>query len=370
MKINYIKYEINNYDLKDEESNKKEKENKDKDNLDNINDNNNIIFLVDNKNKDENKIQNKKIKKGKKDIKNKVFKRLKEINIDEDNTIVNNYDINDNILENNNKIKNKRNKNNKEKNELLSESISKLKQNKNKIEKNEKIFETIDEEINNISYELAIENDHRSYCAYYLSLLRTKHKLIFAFYNNRDYNSQIIKIDLFFIILASNYTINALFYNDDTMHNIYEKEGTFDIAYEFPKIAYSFIISLVLEMIVKQLALSNKAIIAFKNDKNKQTVDKRALKLHKLLAIKFLFYFIISFIFLGFFWYYISMFGAVYPNTQLYLLKDTLISFGLSLVYPFGINLLPGLFRITALADRRNKRKCLYTISKIIQYFN
>ena len=54
------------------------------------------------------------------------------------------------------------------------------------------------------------------------------------------------------------------------------------------------------------------------------------------------------------------MFGAVYPNTQLYLLKDNLISFGLSLVYPFGINLLPGLFRITSLADRRNKRKCLY----------
>ena len=64
------------------------------------------------------------------------------------------------------------------------------------------------------------------------------------------------------------------------------------------------------------------------------------------------------------------MFRAVYPNTQLYLLKDTLISFGLSLVYPFGINLLPGLFRITSLANRRNKRKCLYTLSKIIQYFN
>ena len=153
------------------------------------------------------------------------------------------------------------------------------------------------------------------------------------------------------------------------MHNIYEKEGSFDIAYEFPKIVYSSLISIFLEMIVKKLSLSNNGIIDFKQDKNKNTVNKRAIKLHKVLAIKFTFYFIISFIFLGFFWYYISMFGAVYPNTQLYLIKDTLISFGLSLVYPFGINLIPGLFRIPALVDRRNKRTCLFTISKIIQIF-
>ncbi len=45
------------------------------------------------------------------------------------------------------------------------------------------------------------------------------------------------------------------------------------------------------------------------------------------------------------------MFCAVYANTQTHLLKDTFSSFGLSLVYPFGINLIPGLFRIYALRD-------------------
>ena len=63
------------------------------------------------------------------------------------------------------------------------------------------------------------------------------------------------------------------------------------------------------------------------------------------------------------------MFGAVYPNTQLYLLKDTLLSFGQSLILPFVINLLPGLFRIPALANRRIKRKCLYYLSRILQIF-
>ena len=199
--------------------------------------------------------------------------------------------------------------------------------------------------------------------------LKIKNKLIFAFCYNGDYNSKIIKIDLFFIIFASNYTINALFFNDDTMHNIYEKHGTFDISYELPKTAYSSLISLFLEMIIKKLALSNSGIIAFKQDKNKKTVNKRALHLEKTLAIKFCLYFIISSIFLLFFWYYISMFGAVYPNTQLYLLKDTLLSFGQSLILPFIINLIPGFFRIPALANRRIKRKCLYYLSRILQIF-
>ena len=63
------------------------------------------------------------------------------------------------------------------------------------------------------------------------------------------------------------------------------------------------------------------------------------------------------------------MFGAIYRNTQLHLLKDTLISFGLSLIYPFFIYLLPGLFRIPALSDEKKSSKCLYKFSKVLQFF-
>ena len=85
------------------------------------------------------------------------------------------------------------------------------------------------------------------------------------------------------------------------------------------------------------------------------------------LKIKFALYFIFSGIFLLFFWYYLSMFGAVYRNTQSHLLNDTLFSFGLSLIYPLGIYLLPGLFRIPALKDPERKKECLYKFSKILQ---
>ena len=74
-------------------------------------------------------------------------------------------------------------------------------------------------------------------------------------------------------------------------------------------------------------------------------------------------FFGVNFIFLLFFWYYLSSFCAVYKNTQTYLIKDTFISFCLSLVYPFFINLIPGIFRIMAL---KKVNKLLYTISKLI----
>ncbi len=61
------------------------------------------------------------------------------------------------------------------------------------------------------------------------------------------------------------------------------------------------------------------------------------------------------------------MFGVIYKNNQFHLLKDTLISFGISLIYPFGIYLLPGIFRIPSLSNHKKQRECMYNFSKFLQ---
>ena len=66
-----------------------------------------------------------------------------------------------------------------------------------------------------------------------------------------------------------------------------------------------------------------------------------------------------------FFLYYISMFDAVYINTQYILLEDTLMGFGLSFFYPFVIYLFPGFFRIPALSAPQRNKKYLYNFSKL-----
>ena len=160
-----------------------------------------------------------------------------------------------------------------------------------------------------------------------------------------------------------------LYYNEARMHKIYEDQGSFDFIYQLPKNIYSSLISMVINMILKILALSNDGILHFKKNSNSKNVNERGNNLKNNLRIKFILYFIISFLFLLFFWYYISMFGAIYKNTQLFLLEDTLISFGLSLLYPFIVYLIPGFFRIPALSDPKKKRKNLYKFSKFLQIF-
>ena len=153
------------------------------------------------------------------------------------------------------------------------------------------------------------------------------------------------------------------------MHKIYESKGDFNLETQIPIVIYSTIISMILNFPLNFLALSNDAIINFKQDNSKISVIQKAKVLENSLFIKFIFYFIISSIFLIFFWYYISMFGVIYKNTQLHLLKDTLMSFGLSLIIPFIIYLFPGIFRIPSLSNINKKRKYLYNFSRFLQTF-
>ena len=230
-----------------------------------------------------------------------------------------------------------------------------------------KIMKYIDTELNLLPYKEALDSDKRTYCQYYSSLLITKHLLIFSFFNRKDYNSTIIKINLFFFTFSVNYTINALFFNDSTMHKIYEDGGEFDFIYQIPQILYSSIISSVLILLVKFLALSEKNVLKIKNAKKNELTRIYKSEIKKI-KYKFIFFFILIFIFLIVFWYYVGCFCAVYKNTQIHLLTDTLISFATSLSYPLLLYLLPGIFRISSLKDKEKKSECRYNFSKIIQF--
>ena len=89
-------------------------------------------------------------------------------------------------------------------------------------------------------------------------------------------------------------------------------------------------------------------------------------EIKKKMKIKFSIFFVLSFLLLLFFWYFIACFCGVYKNTQIILITDTLISFGLTMIYPFGLNLLPGIFRIPALRAKNKDKKCIYQFSSLV----
>ena len=148
------------------------------------------------------------------------------------------------------------------------------------------------------------------------------------------------------------------------MHKIYEDKGEFNLNYLLPQIIYSAIISSFITNIIKIVSLSNKDILEIKYENNKFNLNAKVLIVIKCLIIKYICFFMISFIALICFWYYLSCFCAVYKNTQIYLIKTVLISFSFSLIYPFIICLFPGIFRIFSL---RTPGQYLYKISRYIQ---
>ena len=108
-------------------------------------------------------------------------------------------------------------------------------------------------------------------------------------------------------------------------------------------------------------------MIKLKEVKNNANIREYFDKKKKFLIIKFILFYLFIFLLIIFFWYYLSCFCAVFRNTQIHLIKDTLISFVISLTYPFILYLLPGLFRIPALKSKKSDKLFLYKFSKIIQ---
>ena len=229
-----------------------------------------------------------------------------------------------------------------------------------------KIEELNYEEINNLNYEIALILDKRTYFQYYFSLLKKKQLILFAFYPNQDYNLLVVKISLLILSFSLYFTINGFFFTDETMNKINNDHGKFDILYQIPQLLYSTLISSSINFILKLLSLSEKQILIIKQEKNLLNVKKRTNNIIKYLKIKLAFFFVLSFLFMLFFWYFISCFCTVYKNTQKILIIDTLISFALSMIYPFVINFIPGFLRIPALRANAKDRKYLYILSGYI----
>ena len=189
---------------------------------------------------------------------------------------------------------------------------------------------------------------------------------MFTFYPNNDYNLKVLKISLFLLAFSLYFTMNAFFFSDNTMHDIYKDESTNNILSQIPIILYSTAICGIMNSILKLLSLSEKDILSLSQQTDYKNAVEKSKKILKYLRIKFFFFFLLNFIILLFCWYFISTFCAVYQNTQIILMNDSFLSFSLSMIYPFGLNLFPGIFRIPSLRTKNKNRECLYKFSYIL----
>ena len=265
--------------------------------------------------------------------------------------------INTNVNDKNGKRKKKKTKKKKKKNNFLHRLIY----------KNEQLSFN-DYELNNLNYNDAITCDKRSFIEYYFSLFKTKHIIFFSFCLLNDYNNIIIKLCILSLTFSIYYAINFSFFDDEMIHKLYESGGKYDIIYFMPKIIGSFVISYFISIILRLIFLSERNISQVRKQKILSLANDISFKVKRNLVIKYIIFFILGIVFLVFFWMLLSAFGAVYQNTQIIIFKNALISFAISLFFPFFINIFPCLFRMCSLNSGNSDKECLYNFSKFLQW--
>jgi hypothetical protein len=218
-------------------------------------------------------------------------------------------------------------------------------------------------ELNYADFETAKNKDKRGFLQYYWSLIKSKQICIFSFYTSDDYNVKSIKIALFILFVAFYFAFTALFFNDSIMRAIYTYKGNTNAAVHIPNIILSSICSLIMMYIVRFVSLSERDVTKIKYEtNNKQQLIEKSKKLTKIKAIIL---FAVSLLLIGFCWYYVAAFCAVFKNSQGHYLTNVLFAFIVCNIWPFVTSLIAPILRFKAL---KSDNQCLYKASQIIAY--
>ena len=258
------------------------------------------------------------------------------------------------------------------KNIAMSKEKEKIKKinNKNKLIKSQfrpKIGKLSDYELNHLEYKNAKSIDKRSFCRIYCSILSREEILIFIFCSYHDYNLLNLKLARFVFILYTNMAMNVLFFTEDCIQKIYLNNGKYEIKKQIPQIMYSFIATFVIEIFVCYLTLTDKDIYKVKKVLyNKNVKDDEILNIYKTIKIRLYIYFVISILFIIFYWYFVSSFCSIFVKVQLIIVINHIISKTIFLIYPFFLYFPCAIFRKISL---NNKIECLYKLSTIIPIF-
>lgn len=272
-----------------------------------------------------------------------------------------------NICQKNSKIIKINNKN-VNSNTKLKNKVSINSKNKNNKENNQK--KNLDEyQMVELDYKSALKYDKRSFWKTYITYIKREHSFIFTFFVYSDLNLPYIKVSRFIFLLASDMAMNVFFFSDESMHKLFISYGEYDFVQQIPQILYSTIVSQILEIFLCYLSLTDKHIYQLKEIDEITENRKKVLFILRCIKIKLVGFYIFTIIFFGIFWYTVSAFCAVYENTQIPFIKDSVFSLLLSIIIPFFMYFFPTSFRRCALKSKKRNLECLYKFSEIIPFF-
>ena len=222
-------------------------------------------------------------------------------------------------------------------------------------------------ELNNLSYNDAIIQDKRTLSQCYISYIMAKQLLLFTFHCKNDFNSKIIKFVFLPYTFAVFLFINTVFVNDSILHNIFIYQGKIGMFYYIYRIIFITIFTMFIKNILLLLIFTENNVVSIREEDETDKTEK-IRKVLTAVTMKCYLFFVFNLFSLIFIWVYLACFFTIFKNTQIFVIKNTLISFGISLVAPIALGIIPCSIRFFSLSNRESKnRLCAYYFSKALQ---
>ena len=241
---------------------------------------------------------------------------------------------------------------------------------------------------------------HRNLKSIYISDLKKHHLLYFTFMSCNDNNNIFLKLSFFCLSINFYFAINTILIVDSNMSEAYYDRNKSRPGYIILNLFLPFIICNLISLIIKRLIMPqyclNEIVKKIKNneklilpirgsaDENKKEEDKKSDELNKprmlngfyntdkldkeLSSIyisylkRVIFFYICSILILAFNWYLMTSFCAIFSNTGLKLIVNSIISLFSSFFLPFIFALLPTLLGFLAVKMNNNLFYQIYII--------
>ena len=233
--------------------------------------------------------------------------------------------------------------------------------------KSSQLYDYESDELNELPFKKALKYDKRSFCKYYWNILNFSHIILNVFFRHNDYNLFAVKLGLLFMTIPINLTFNIFFYTNKSIKLSYVKSMD-DITSFISNIAntiYSSILSTSLLIILKTICLTHNSVRVLRKFKDLEKAKQKSMCVLRCVKIRVAIYYILSLAFLGIFGFYVLCFCAVFENTQKDLVKSTLTSWLISLIYPLIICFITSIFRVLSF---KFKNRILYLIKLMMQF--
>lgn len=240
--------------------------------------------------------------------------------------------------------------------------------------------------LTNYNYEEAIKYEDRSFWRIFFIYLIAKENSLNLIFLKLPLELQPLRICIFILNYACDFSLNALFYLNDNISDRYHYKGHYKILFSLINnlaisIASSIATFVIIQAFQSLTHSSDKIETLFREEENllkadknykvsdttKMKIQNEIFKIIKCLKIKIIFFLIFEFSFLIFFFYYVTIFCQIYQNTQLSWLLDSILSYVLSISFTLVLSFLCSIFYKIAL---NNNRRILYRILIFIYNIN